>query len=266
MIPYFELPPLAFGPFIVQPGALLVAIAILSGHFLLLRSATRRGFPPSLVAGFSAVLLGGGLLLGHIVKLFYLPNAWDAIQAQPLLLLLIFYGQASLGGLAGGLLAGVAYLRWRRIPLYDALVLFDCLASVFPYAWFFGRLHCALIHDHPGIRTSSWLGVRYPDAIRYDLAILELLFLPLLLAIYRLLPPALAHRPGARLATFLAAYGLFRLGLDTLHLEVVRYLGLSVDQWASLAALLAAVVVLYLGRTPGKTLVAANAGGNVALV
>lgn len=254
MIPYLEVPYLPLGPVQVEPSAILVAIAIVTGHLLLLRRAGRQGFDRQLAAGFSASMLAGGLIVGHVVKLAYIPHAWELIKQQPLLLVRLLNGQASFGGIAGAILAGVAYLRLRGVPPRQVLLWFDLIAAVFPYAWFFGRLHCVLVHDHPGIGTSSWLGVRYPDAVRYDLGVLEILFLPVVLCLYWLLR-RYSHIPGFYVATFLASYGAFRMGLDRLHVEVLRYFYLSVDQWASLLSMVCAGLIIrsmsmYIGPAP----------------
>ena len=239
MFPYIQAPRMT--------AAVLVAAAILTGHFLLIRRARRAGLDTGTAAGFSASMLAGGLLMGHLVKLLYVPNFWTVVQGSPWILLRIFSGQASFGGLLGGLLGGLAYLRWRRSSLEATLRWFDLIAVVFPYAWILGRAQCVVVHDHPGIRTTSWLGVRYPDAVRFDLAVIEILFL--LALVVALLP--LQRRlwsPGFHCGAFLVPYGVFRLLLDQLHVDVVRYLWWSVDQWASTLAILAGVAFMTASR------------------
>ena len=189
------------------------------------------------------MMLVGGLIGGHLVKLLYIEHAWEIVRREPKLLLQLLNGQASFGGFAGAILAGLVYLRLHGIDRRPTLVLFDCIAQVFPFAWILGRLHCVLVHDHPGIRTTNWLGVRYPDAIRWDLAVLEVLFLVLFLPVLYCFGRK-GQAPGFHLTLFLGSYGAFRLGLDQLHLDMVRYLGLSVDQWASLLCLVACLLLL----------------------
>jgi prolipoprotein diacylglyceryltransferase len=254
MIPYIEIPRLSLGLFDIDVSAILVALAILTGHLLLLRRARQQGFDVRLAAGFSASMLAGGLIVGHVVKLAYIPQAWDIVQREPLLLLRLLNGQASFGGIAGAILGGGVYLRLSGISPRQMLLWFDAIAAVFPFAWFFGRLHCVLVHDHPGVRTDSWLGVRYPDAVRYDLGVLEVLFLPVVLCLYWLLR-RYSHIPGFYVGTFLGSYGAFRMSIDLLHVEVLRYFYLSVDQWASLASMLCAVLIfrsmsMYIGPAP----------------
>ena len=53
----------------------------------------------------------------------------------------------------------------------------DSLAYGLATGWMFGRLGCFTAHDHPGIRTSFFLGVKYPEGTgfvtRFDLGLLE---------------------------------------------------------------------------------------------
>lgn len=252
MLPYIQAPRMT--------ATVLVAAAILIGHFLLIRRARQAGLDTGTAAGFSASMLACGLVFGHLVKLFYVPTVWDAVQSSPALLLRIFSGQASFGGLLGGLLGGLAYLRWRGASLEATLQWFDQIALVFPYAWILGRAHCVVVHDHPGIRTTSWLGVVYPDGARFDLAVLEILFLLAVIAAY---VPLRRHHwsAGFYCGVFLVAYGAFRFMLDQLHVDVVRYFGWSVDQWASGFAFLAGVGFLTAGRASTKRVDAPAFGG-----
>jgi phosphatidylglycerol---prolipoprotein diacylglyceryl transferase len=113
-----------------------------------------------------------------------------------------------------------------------------------PFGWFFGRVACYLVHDHPGLRTSSWLAVKYPGGARYDLGLLEAMFLVLLCGAFWLLARA-PRPPGFFFGAFFLAYGVFRVGLDQLHVDPPRYAGISVDHWAYGAATLAGAAVLW---------------------
>jgi phosphatidylglycerol:prolipoprotein diacylglycerol transferase len=91
---------------------------------------------------------------------------------------------------------------------------------------------CYLVHDHPGIRTTSFLSVRYPEGTRYDLGLLEALFLIALAAVFLFLDRKPRPR-GFFYVAFLLLYGLFRFQLDRLHVDPPRYAGWTVDQVAS---------------------------------
>lgn len=248
MIPYWKLTALPVGRYTISVPLLLMAIAILVAHLLLLRRARRQGLNVETAAMMSLVMVLVGLPCAYWFRGVYLA---DAVKQDWRVLLSLQIGAASFGGIAGGLLGGWAYLAARGIPRPDILHYLDALAFVFPRGWVFGRLGCSLVHDHPGRTSSSFLAVRFPSGSRFDLAILEVLFLlvvviPLFAWLDR------RKRPnGFWLGTFLAVYGAFRLWLDTLHVDPPRYGPLSVDQWAYGMVLVIGLFLLLPRRQTG---------------
>jgi hypothetical protein len=97
----------------------------------------------------------------------------DEVKRDWHLLLQLQYGAASFGGLSFGLLPGWLYLASRGSACDGKFRYLDALAYVFPKGWLIGRSGCILAHDHPGLRTTSYLGVRYPSGTRFDLAVIE---------------------------------------------------------------------------------------------
>jgi phosphatidylglycerol:prolipoprotein diacylglycerol transferase len=244
MFPYWEAPVIDVGGRLVYPPIFLIAFAVLLGHVLLVRRASRMGLSPSLAAGFSAAVIIGGFFLAHLVKYFYLDSGFEIIRRNPSVLLKFWAGLASLGGIVGGFVAGIAWLKLRGVSWPDVVRYCDALAFVFPAAWIFGRMHCAWVHDHPGVRTSSWLGVRYPDGVRFDLGLLEVLYLIVVLIAFLWLDRR-PRRAGFYLPVFLVPYGMFRFFLDRLHVDTIRYAGLSTDQWGAVAAILIGAIFLF---------------------
>ena len=87
-----------------------------------------------------------------------------------------------------------------------------------------GRVGCALVHDHKGLFTHSWIAVRFPEGARFDLGLIECLFLAALSALFLWLD----RRPrpvGFYFGLFWLCYGLFRVLLDTLHVQPWRFYG-----------------------------------------
>lgn len=83
----------------------------------------------------------------------------------------------------GGLFTSIlGYLWWQRkykpknIPL-----LTDVLVEGAVIGFLFGRLGCAIVHDHPGIPTDFFLAVKYPDTPRHDLGFEEFLLIAFVL-------------------------------------------------------------------------------------
>ena len=239
MIPYLEWSQIHVGPLTLSSSRVLVAAGILLGHGMLIRRARKTGQDPALAAALSLWMVVAGFAGAHLFKLLYLPGLGLALTTYPWFAFDLFNGLASFGGIFGGIAGGLVYL-WRR--QVSAVAYLDLVAYVFPFAWILGRIGCALAHDHPGVWSSSWLAVRYPDGPRFDLGLLEVAYLLVILFAFGLLDRK--PRPaGFYLGAFFVLYGPFRLALDQLHVDVVRYLGWSVDQWAGAAATLAGLAV-----------------------
>jgi len=241
MIPYWPPFYVRLGPFTISPPIALACAGILVAHFLLLRRVGRQGLDRETAAMMSLVMVVAGAFGAYWFRGVYQA---DAVKRDWHTLLQFQYGAASFGGLAFGLLAGWVYLAFRRLPPGHASRYLDALAFVFPTGWIIGRAGCILAHDHPGIRTESFFGVRYPGGTRFDLAVIEVLFLALvMLPLFAFLD----RRPragGFWLGAFLTVYGGFRLWLDTLHVDPPRYGPFSVDQWAYGSVLLLGLTLL----------------------
>lgn len=247
MFPYLDVDVFRAGPLRLSLIRLLLGAGILLGYFLLVRRARSRGMDISIAQRLALAMIIPGFAGAHFFKLLYFENISALLGGDPLAALAIFSGSASFGGLFGALAGGCFYLRRRGIAGRRMLAWFDVVAFVFPAAWVFGRFGCYLAHDHPGIRTASWLGVQYPGGTRFDLGLIEVFFTLLLLAAFLIVDRA--RRPeGFYLSAFLVAYGVFRFGLDSLHVDPVRYFGISVDQWASGCALLLGLMVAASGK------------------
>ena len=229
----------------VSVQILLAAIAILVTHFLLLRRARAKGLLPETAGMVSVAMVVVGLVAAYWFRGVYFA---DAVKHDWRVLLGLQSGAASFGGIAGGLLGGWGYLKARRFSSHDALRYLDALAFVFPSGWIFGRLGCALLHDHPGAPSTSLLAVRFPGESRFDLAIIELVFLLFVLIPLFALLNRRKHPAGFWLGAFLSIYGAFRLWLDTLHVDPPRYGPFTVDCWAYGIALLGGLAILISAR------------------
>jgi len=243
VIPFFDLPAIPIGPLRVQPFSLLAVAGVAAGYFWLKRRVRHVGEDAAYVPGMVFWMLLAGFAGALALKLVYLPGFTDTLRTAPGDVFRTAGGIASFGGLFAGLAAGCLYLWRSGLKRASVARYLDALAFVFPRAWLFGRIGCAVSHDHPGIRTQSWLGVRYPDGTRWDLGLLEVLFTLAYLGLLAFLDRR--KRPnGFYLGLFLSVYGVFRLGLDRLHGSPLRYLGWTVDQYASTVALAAGLVIL----------------------
>jgi len=239
LFPYLQITSLHLGNLDVGPFRALLVTGILVGYFTLLRQARRDGLDSGLAATLSVSALLCGMLGAHWFKMAYEPQL---LRTDPWLPIEMFNGMSSFGGIAGGL-AGGAIFFWRRsMPARQMVRYLDVLAFAFLCAWIFGRMGCYVVHDHPGIRTNSWLAVRYPGGDRYDLGLLELLITPFFIALFGIVKRF--RVPGIYVSAVLLLYPAVRLWIDTLHDQPPRYWGISVDQYASTACILAGLVIL----------------------
>jgi phosphatidylglycerol:prolipoprotein diacylglycerol transferase len=249
LIPYFEIPAWRIGPFQIHVFGFLVATALAVSYFSLRRRLRQLGEDTARVPGMIFWILAGSAAGALLLKFI------TTRGADPAELLRLTGGGAAYGGLVAGLAGGWLYLRVSGVRGARLVLYLDALAFVLPRGWLFLRLGCALVHDHPGVRTDSWLGVQYPGGTRFDLGLLELLFTVACLAILSLLD--IAQRPLGFYSGFLPfAYGVCRLTLEPLREDPVRYLGWTVNQYFSSVAVVVGLAVLAVSvrRAPTKGL------------
>lgn len=208
-----------------------VLVALARGRALARREGLRdgdllRAAGWAVIAGFAAARAGQVVFLRPALLA---EDGWRALLDPQA-------GLSSFFGFLGGALAALACLHARALPKLRAL---DVLVETLIVGWAFGRLGCALVHDHPGARTGFPLAVRFPDGPRHDLGLYEWLF-----TVAVLLPAVAWLRrrgawPGARLAAACLLYGPARFGLDFLRARDLpaadpRFAGLTLAQWGSL--------------------------------
>lgn len=268
MLPFVFLDPARL--YGIQPWGLFVGVCFLVGDALWMRRAKLLGYDVDEFRHFVMWQVAMGFFLGHVLdEIFYHP---EQIALRPLSLLFVWEGQSSLGGFVGSLVGGLAWkyfavrkqgvLPWmtlRKTPL--ALLPFaDVGAATFPVALAIGRAGCAIVHDHPGALASpgallavAWplnpedgvhhvfgpLHVVYGSTYRYDLGLLESLFVTVLAA-------ALAMTWNRRLpvGTYLTvaalAYSPVRFAMDFLRANDgpggdLRHGALTFAQYACIA-------------------------------
>jgi|HubBroStandDraft_1064217.scaffolds.fasta_scaffold69579_2 phosphatidylglycerol:prolipoprotein diacylglycerol transferase len=220
MIPYYPQPAIHLGRLSIHAFGVLGALATLLAFWIILRRAHRRGIAMEEMFQFVCVMYLCGLAGAFFASTIMADP--QAFVTHPGRVFHVAVGIRSCGGLMGGLLSGLAWSAFRRLSLYETLRRFDVLVYAFPAAWMVGRLGCALAHDHRGLWTTSWIAVRFPEGQRYDLGLIEFIFLIGMSACFW----ALDRKPrpvGFFFALYAAPYGAFRIWLDTLHAEPLRY-------------------------------------------
>lgn len=267
MIPYVRVPDIPLVParllngrwpvdaIALHPFGMLVATAVWVGIALTLHECRRQRLALGAMQSYLIWLLVFGFIGGHVFELaFYCPRC---IEANPRALLRIWDGQSSFGGFIG---AGLGSWAWQFRSRVSATPYAEVVSSSFPAAWFFGRLGCAIAHDHPGRLSAAWWAVAYPQGARLDMGLLEAaVTLPLAMAFLWL---RRKPRPlGFYLGFMCAYYAPLRFALDFVRARDLsssdsRYLELTPAQWASLG--LFAIGVFQLAGARAR----AGAGGS----
>jgi phosphatidylglycerol:prolipoprotein diacylglycerol transferase len=238
VIPYFELPSLHLGPFTLQAFGLFAALGVYVAAVVAVREARRDGLDPQPLSDFAVWGVAAGVLMGHVVHLFlYHPEElsdWKRVFA-------FWEGLSSFGGLLGGVLAAAVYFGRRPVRFDDYA---DAFALGIAPGWGIARVGCFVIHDHPGLPTSFFLGVDFPasarlgfSGVRHDLGLYD----ALALFAYAALLFALDRRGilrGRLLALLALLYGTSRFLFDFLRARPgdvpyadARYLGLTPAQY-----------------------------------
>jgi phosphatidylglycerol---prolipoprotein diacylglyceryl transferase len=257
----FDLPIL--GPSRIGLFGPLVVLGIVLGLRACRRYARERGLANGVVDDAATWALVSGFIGAHLVALFaYHP---ERVIAEPWIVLAIWSGMSSTGGFLGAL---VGVLMWSRRRGHPFLPIADALVFGLLVGFTFGRLGCALVHDHVGIEAdaSAWLALGpWPCACgdgstapsccatptyRYDLGVLEAVLLTgLWVGAHRFY--AWRRAPVGQLTGWIAlAYGLLRLPLDALRVDDAHHFGLTFAQWACLG-FIACGAALLVSRTRG---------------
>jgi phosphatidylglycerol:prolipoprotein diacylglycerol transferase len=133
-----------------------VAAGALVGLWIFDRELRRAGLPAGAIdAGFAGVV--GGMLGAKLL--------WVAehLGEEPFLDLLLSRGGMSwFGGFAGGVLAGILVMRWRRLPIAATLA---AATPALAIGHAIGRVGCFLVGDDYGRPTNLPWGVAFPQGL-----------------------------------------------------------------------------------------------------
>ncbi len=253
-LPYITVPALdltALGLGRVSIFSLLIGVAVIVQIWIHHRFTQRGGeIRPRLAQGLYIVMILGayiGSTLGQI--LLYHP---ELVAKNPWVLLKIWRGgYSSIGGYAGTLLFGWVVARIMGVSFLPYL---DRAWFAFCFGWVFGRTGCSLIHDHPGLPTDFFLGVAFPDGVRHDLGLYELLFQVLVILPVGFWITRRPWRTGQLAGWLMLLYAIGRFLMDFLRAYDPRHGGLTPAQWGMITMLALALWLLRSSQTHAQAL------------
>ncbi len=232
------------GSYEVTTFGLMVALGAGLGVFLLRRELARASLDVN--AGTDAALVG---VLGGLAgaKLLYVFEHWG----EPLVDTLLSRGGMSwFGGLVGGVIAGLAVIAWKRLPILAVLA---AAAPGITLGQAVGRIGCLLVGDDYGRPTSLPWGMSFPEGLPptiervHPTQIYEAIALFVwtwLLVRWR--------RGGASDATVFGRYlvlaGLTRFLIELVRVNVRVAFGLTLAQLFALGAIAVGIAFLFAAR------------------
>lgn len=145
------------GGFTVTSYGVMVLLAFIAGAWLTGLQLRRRGLDASFAWDMLVWVALGGIVGA---KLYYLALHWQDVAAAPLHELTNRAGLVWYGGLIGGLIAFVWYVRRRDMPLFSTA---DAAAPALAAGYAIGRIGCFLVGENYGFPTGSWFGVAFPN-------------------------------------------------------------------------------------------------------
>lgn len=126
------------GPLKVYTYGLMMALGILAAIFVARKIAPKVGIDPEKITDMAIFAVLGGLV-GSYVN-FIISYDWSQFKADPLGILRFWEGGlVFLGGLIGGTVFAILYIRRHKWPLWEVA---DICAIAVPLAYGFGRIGC----------------------------------------------------------------------------------------------------------------------------
>jgi len=240
----------SFGGFTLYVYGLMMALGIAAGLVVAAKRAPKFGFTSDNVWDGVLPIVAGGLIGA---KLLFLATNWEEYARSPVSILSSLRGGfVYYGSVIGGFVGGIAWLRWRKLPV---LPYCDLAAPSLALGQAVGRLGCffnGCCYGGPvlGGLVFPSLGDGIP---RHPVQLYEAAGTLLICLILLRMRPRPAGQAGGIMGWYLASYGLLRFLLEMLRADPrgpVLAGGLSVSQFLSAVGVAAGVYLLLRTRRP----------------
>lgn len=252
MIPYFQILNIDLGPITIQVWGALVALGFIASILFCRFLLERKKLDYEVVWDFGLAGIISTIIFSRLFHVVF--YRLDYFLERPIEILYLWTpGYSLYGGMLGIFIGILIIIKWRKLDFWQYA---DMIAISAPLGLFVGRLGCFLIHDHPGIETNFFLGVQYPDAIRWDLGLLQSL-IALVLFIIFLIIRSQPRFYGFYSGFFLIYYGITRFMLDFLRvwdgpMAETRYFYLTPAQYFSILILTIGLIIIIKKQKRGK--------------
>ncbi|MBQ1688936.1 MAG: prolipoprotein diacylglyceryl transferase [Lachnospiraceae bacterium] len=143
------------GPITIKLYGLMIALGVCTGLFISTKRAKKIGLSVDLIESLLWVVMLGGF--GGSRLIFYITVFPDIIK-RPSILWELSYGYVVYGGILGGVLAGICYIKYKKEPVLSYL---DLLMPQVALAQAIGRIGCLCAGCCYGKPTHLPIGFTY---------------------------------------------------------------------------------------------------------
>lgn len=245
----FIRPFVSVGRLTLPTYGIMLALAFIIAGIIFYLLAPRAGLPRADAFNVLALILVGGVVGAKLFYLLTLIPHWRELAAagwRAVLEQIASGGMVFYGGLVGGLLMLVGYLRKYKLPFLPSL---DIAAVALPVGHAIGRLGCFSVGCCYGVPSEHGILMPHSLIAPRDVPLVPTQLIEsgfcLLLAVVLYLILRRKPRPGVVTSIYLVAYSVFRFVIEFWRGDVMRgFIGpFSLSQWMSVVILVG--VVLY---------------------
>lgn len=157
---------ITIGPLQVRWYGIIMACAFLVGIALAYRRAERNNIDPNHILNMVTLIIPAAIIGA---RLYYVIFTWDAYRDDPLSALAVWHGGLAIhGGIIGGLLAGLFYVRRYNISAWQTA---DIIAPSLILGQAIGRWGNFINQEAHGGPVSEQFISRFPDLIKNQMYI-----------------------------------------------------------------------------------------------
>jgi len=256
--PYIDLPT-NIGP--INLFGILLAVGVLFGSWMGRKYCERNGLDEEELRWLGIRLIVWGFIGSFVLNtVFY---EWHAFSDDPWKVIKKL-GISSYGAVVSGAIAFFYYSHVRKL---DRRRWADMMAWGGAGGWLFGRLGCAVVHDHVGYLSDASMAVAFPagkypfdinpdlrgfqgnteTVFAHDLGLYEFFLWCAIILVLVALERWKGRKPGMLLGVMAVMYSVPRFLMEFLrpHSTDPRYAGLTFAQWASIATLFIGFYLIF---------------------
>jgi phosphatidylglycerol:prolipoprotein diacylglycerol transferase len=249
------------GSFPIHSYGVMIALAFLAGLWTATLRARREKIPGETIADVTLWLMLGGIIGARAV---YVATYWrEEFADQPVseIFMIQHGGLVYYGGLIGAMIAGLIYIRWKKLPLWKIA---DVLAPSCALGNVFGRIGCLLNGCCYGRACSLPWAISFPPgnplgSPTYPVHPTEIYDALLNFGVYLFLAWLFRRKKfdGQIFATYLLCYAVTRSFVEYFRGDYTNlhyHLGLTPAQWISVPIFVTglALAAILSRRAPAK--------------